>query len=72
MQWLIIQDADGAWDSISLETVEAIQFDGRETLYVFRKGLPPKGAHPMQVSLAPEPYIGGIGSNHQNALGGRA
>lgn len=73
MQWLVIQDDDGSWDSISLECVEAIQYDGRGAMYVFRKGLPPKGARPRQVALAAEPFlgVGQAGRSNGGAAAGR-
>ena len=58
MKWLVIEASDGSWDSYALDTVEAVQFDGKSTLYVFRKGLPPKGANPRQVTIADEPFVG--------------
>jgi hypothetical protein len=63
MQWLVVQDDDGTWASYSLDRVAGVEFDGAETLYIFRDGMPPKGARPRNVAITDKPYIGRIPSD---------
>jgi hypothetical protein len=58
MQWLVVQDDDGSWASYALDKIAGVEFDGRDTLYIFRDGLPPKGMRSQNVSICDQPFVG--------------
>ena len=58
MKWLVIEDGSGAWESLALDCIESITWDGRLTVYVARRGLAPKGYQPRSICIAEEPVFG--------------
>jgi hypothetical protein len=58
MEWLVVQEADGAWENIKLDQIESISFDGKGGVWVSRKGAPPKGViSPGALFLAKVPVV---------------
>jgi hypothetical protein len=58
MKWLVVQEADGAWENIKLDQVESISFDGKGGVWVSRRGAPPKGVtRPRALFLAEAPAV---------------
>ena len=58
MKWLVVQEAEGPWESIKLDEVESIAFDGKGGVWIGRRGAPPKGvADPAALYLADEPAV---------------
>jgi hypothetical protein len=57
MAWLVVEDDDGAWENVALDGVDSVSFDGKGTVYIMRKGLPPKGVRPRVIYVAGEPAL---------------
>jgi hypothetical protein len=57
MAWLVVEDDDGAWENVALDGVDSVSFDGKGTVYIMRKGLPPKGLRPRVIYVADEPSL---------------
>ena len=57
MRWLVIEEAGGAWESVAIDYIEVVTWDGENTVYVKRKGMPPKGYEPRSIFLADEPVV---------------
>jgi hypothetical protein len=57
MAWLVVEDDDGAWENIALECVDTVSYDGKGTVYIMRKGLPPKGFKARVIFVADEPSL---------------
>ena len=57
MTWLVVEDDDGSWENVALDGVDSVSFDGKGTVYIMRKGLPPKGVRPRVIYVAEEPAL---------------
>lgn len=57
MAWLVVEDDDGAWENVALDGVDSVSFDGKGTVYIMRKGLPPKGVRPRVIFVAEKPAL---------------
>jgi hypothetical protein len=57
MAWLVVEDDDGSWENVALDGVDSVSFDGKGTVYIMRKGLPPKGLRPRVIYVSGEPAL---------------